>query len=844
MQTDLGKNSNGIIFAGTRPEIIKLASIYFCAKENNLNLKFCFTGQQFDLGWQTLNSLGIVPEISFQTMEKNQSLTQLSSKLLLKIEEVINEHRPGYIIVQGDTSTVFCASVVGFYKKIDILHVEAGLRTNDIKNPFPEEFNRVVCSSVASYHFAVDKRSCNNLVDHNVALKNIEVIGNTVVDSLKRAINQMGMTCHLSDAKREKLKKMSGIQFSVITLHRREAIETNYIDSVLNALLEVADKIKQKSFKFLLIKHLNPALEKFYQRLEQSPLAQVFIIVDPLEYQDFVRVLVDCSFVITDSGGVAEEACTLGKPLVCIREKSERMEVQDHKNYFLTGFEKEVIKNAIFQAMEISQSQAICKTGSFAQNLFSTNFGSGQACEKVIKKILKQYPSNSPYPEMSIEILPATKTELFKKIVRVYGLGYVGLPTAILLANAGFYVIGIEIDSERVEQILNGTITFLPQDLLDMLESVLKSGALEVVGQTVVKSEFSIICVPTPLMATRCDLSAVKAVCHTIAKTLAPQSTIILESTISPGSCKELINYIQEVSGMVCEKDFFFSYCPERILPGNQMLFELENNARIIGCSSPKGFELACEIYSSFCAGKLKKTSIEVAEMVKLVENSSRNLAIAFANEIFEVSRAANLCPNEVIALANEHPRVKILNPGIGVGGHCIAVDPQFLIDAFGAQTTLLAHAFNANLERTNVWVTRICTSVKKVMTKAHKNKPAKVLLLGLAYKPNVPDLRESPALKIALETVHKPGLSVSVCEPNLTENEITSLGLAPVCPANLEKAIIEADQCVVLVAHKQFKTQAILTALQKSNTLDPVGILCESGCVEKKQEEQLERTV
>jgi UDP-N-acetyl-D-mannosaminuronic acid dehydrogenase len=386
------------------------------------------------------------------------------------------------------------------------------------------------------------------------------------------------------------------------------------------------------------------------------------------------------------------------------------------------------------------------------------------------------------------------------KKVCVVGLGYIGLPTAIVAAHNGYEVIGFDIDEQRVARINAGDPVIEEPEIGEKLLPVIKSGRLY--ASTIIReADCFIIAVPTPFHDDKtADLAYVWAAGESVASVIKKGDVVILESTVPVGTTEKLAHLLVKKSGLENGIDFFVAHCPERVLPGN-IFRELVVNARIIGGIDQQAMHKAKEFYKKFVSGPLYLTNAATAEMVKLVENSSRDTQIAFANQVAAMAYSMNLNPFEVIELANKHPRVNILNPSCGVGGHCIAVDPWFLIETFDKHTRLLRAAREINDQKPMDVVAAVRYEIADFEKKRAK-KPS-VLLLGLTYKPDIDDIRESPALLIAEQLianqidimVHEPHVDQETCQRTLGR---PSVSLIP--------AIAQADIIVCLVKHTVFK--------------------------------------
>ena len=380
----------------------------------------------------------------------------------------------------------------------------------------------------------------------------------------------------------------------------------------------------------------------------------------------------------------------------------------------------------------------------------------------------------------------------------IIGLGYIGLPTAAVLARAGHRVIGVDVNAQVVATVNEGRIHIVEPDLDEAVAAAVASGALSA-QLTPAPADVFLITVPTPFRSgadgiPQPNIDYVLAAALAIAPVLRPGNLVLLESTSPVGTTEQVAQLIAEASGLNNEQ-LHIAYCPERVLPG-RILQELISNDRVIGGLTPAAAEAGQAFYASFCQGELLATTARTAELVKLTENSFRDVNIAFANELSLV--CDHLCINvrELIRLANHHPRVNVLQPGCGVGGHCIAVDPWFIAAAAPRCTPLIQAARQVNDGKSR-WV------IEQVQARAaaledQLGRPACIGCLGLAFKPDVDDLRESPALQITNELL-VAGLNVLACEPNLSDHPTIKLHA-------LQKVLAEADLLLFLVAHSAFK--------------------------------------
>lgn len=387
------------------------------------------------------------------------------------------------------------------------------------------------------------------------------------------------------------------------------------------------------------------------------------------------------------------------------------------------------------------------------------------------------------------------------KKVCVAGLGYIGLPTAILAAQSGVLVVGVDIDNERIRNINAMRSPIEEPEVEKRLASVISNGSFKA-QVTYETADYYVIAVPTPFTVDKkADLSCVLLATNSIAAVLKKGDTVILESTVPVGTTKLIAQILSQATHLTPGLDFFVAYCPERVLPGN-IFHELQINDRVIGGIDRASTRQAAYFYKLFVSGDLYLTTAEAAEMTKLVENSYRDVSIAISHQVASMAYQAGLDPYEIIELANKHPRVKLLNPTCGVGGHCLAVDPWFLIERFPQETTLLKAARLVNDAKPFEVVKRI---EKKAETwqQSHLKKPT-VLVLGLTYKANVDDLRESPALLITKELLNRKNLNVVVCDPHVQADRLDP-AIAQV-QVLLAAGIEKADIIVCLVAHNEFK--------------------------------------
>ena len=375
------------------------------------------------------------------------------------------------------------------------------------------------------------------------------------------------------------------------------------------------------------------------------------------------------------------------------------------------------------------------------------------------------------------------------------GLGYIGLPTAIISSQHGINVCGVDINPKVVEKTNRGELHIVEPGLQDLLKKAVDSKSL-VASTTPFESDVYLIVVPTPFKAKHePDISYVESATKTVIPFLKEGDLFIIESTSPVGTTEKMAELIfaerPELKGHIR-----IAYCPERVLPGN-VIFELVNNDRVIGGIDDASADAAAQFYGKFVSGQLHKTNCRTAEMCKLVENSSRDVQIAFANELSMICEKAGINVWELISLANKHPRVNILQPGCGVGGHCIAVDPYFISSAFPNEAKIIAQARSINNYKSEWCVEKAKNAI--LSFELEKGKKPQVALMGLAFKPNIDDLRESPAMKIAKHLfAEMPDVKFNIVEPNISSHPDFDI-------VDFQTAFEQSDIVVYLTAHKQF---------------------------------------
>jgi UDP-N-acetyl-D-mannosaminuronic acid dehydrogenase len=387
----------------------------------------------------------------------------------------------------------------------------------------------------------------------------------------------------------------------------------------------------------------------------------------------------------------------------------------------------------------------------------------------------------------------------------VLGLGYIGLPTACLFANANHKVIGVDINQKTIEKLNNKELPFEEEGLEELFENVLPNMRFNTESEA---ADVFIIAVPTPLdkEMKMADLKYVRSAAEMIYPHSRKDNLVILESTVPPGTCDKLLVPVLEKSGLKVSRDFYLAHCPERAIPGNT-IYEMVHNDRIVGGIDKKSTELAKSLYSSFVEGNFYLTNTITAEFVKLMENTFRDINIALANEFAQIAEESGVNVWEAIELANRHPRVNILKPGPGVGGHCIAIDPWFLTEnSTRCRIVSLAREINVGMPN------HILQIVKR-MLKGVDN-PV-ITVFGVAYKGGVDDTRETPALKF-IKLAENEGYKVKVHDPHVKEFEYKIL--------ELEEAVKNSDCIVLITDHPEFKEiepKGISKLMRNKNIVD-----------------------
>lgn len=385
--------------------------------------------------------------------------------------------------------------------------------------------------------------------------------------------------------------------------------------------------------------------------------------------------------------------------------------------------------------------------------------------------------------------------------VAVIGLGYIGLPTAAILASKGITVKGVDVTPSTVEAVNKGEVPFVEPALGEFVSAAVAARTLSASFETP-EAQAYIIAVPTPFNDDyTADLSYIEAAADGIAPKLRGGELVILESTSPPGATQHLFDYLLIKRPDLHKDSLLVAHCPERVLPGHVM-DELVTNDRIVGGITPESALKAKELYETFCQADIITTDAKTAEMAKLVENSYRDVNIAFANELSVISDKLEINVWELISLANRHPRVNILQPGPGVGGHCIAVDPWFIVSAAPEESQLIRMARNTNNAKPSWVINKVVAATKTAGFNG------KVAVLGLAFKANIDDMRESPAIEITRQlAVANPTVEFLAVEPHIGALPKKLEGISNLTLAPADEALESAGVITLLVDHDQFKS-------------------------------------
>ncbi|MDT0603795.1 non-hydrolyzing UDP-N-acetylglucosamine 2-epimerase [Thalassotalea castellviae] len=752
------------IIVGTRPEIIKMAPVIRECDKRKIDYFIIHSNQHYS---KEMDSI-FFEELQLPTPHYNLGVgsglhSNQTGNILIKMEPILLEEKPNVVLVQGDTNTVLAGALAASKLNIKVGHIEAGLRSYD--KTMPEETNRIMTDHISEYLFAVGPNQERILKAEGIDSSKIHTVGNTVSDSLFQHLE-------ISAQKSQILSELNltAGEYFLVTAHRASNVD---IASNLLELLNLFEQMHQ-NYTGTIVWPIHPRTQSKLKEFNIE-LPRYLQLIPPVGYLDFIQLQKHAKLILTDSGGIQEEACLLGVPSLTLRENTERPEAVE------AGASELVGRNA-------DKAVAAAKQWLSKDSYSWVNpFGDGHVAEYILDII-----EGKNKPAEITQIIAKNET------IAVIGMGYMGLPIASLLAQAGYSVTGVDLNQAKVDSINNANCPFDEIGLPELINNVVTQGFLKA-SIDIPSSDTYLVAVPTPHKDNRCDRSYVFAAADAIAKVAKDGQTVIIESTISPQTSLAVAKRFQALNLKID-----VVHCPERAIPG-QTLHELVNNDRIIGASNELAQQKVKTIYQSFVNGEVFLTDLTTAECIKLVENTSRDVGIAFANELAEICEELNVDVYEVIKLANKHPRVNVLTPGPGVGGHCIPIDPWFLVE----------NTQNGDLVRLSRSINdkRPLNIAIKVDEIAKTQGVIKIGLLGVAYKPNVDDCRETPAEPIYQALKHL-GYDICYHDPHVAQWD---------CPRvnTLEEMDNWADYQVLITAHNEYKD------IQPNSTLfDACGLL------------------
>jgi UDP-N-acetylglucosamine 2-epimerase (non-hydrolysing) len=731
------------ILVGTRPEIIKMAPVIHECRKRKLDYFIVHSKQHYSekLDGIFFSELDL-PEPKYNLNVGSGGHANQTGRILIELEPILVREQPDVLLVQGDTNTVVAGALAAHKLHIKVGHIEAGLRSFD--QTMPEESNRIIADHISDYLFAVTDLQVGHLTEEGLPESKIFKVGNTIVDALLSHRVQAEKTSRIiSDLKLQKK------EYYLLTSHRASNVDD---PDALKEIIQLVAKIPGK-----VCWPIHYRTQKVLKE-NRIDLPANLTWIEPVGYSDFLNLLLNCAAVITDSGGVQEEACILNVPCVTIRDRTERPETVDVGANVLVHRNAEAMVAALNRPMKP----------------WSNPFGDGHTAEAILDVIMRQHPR--PVPQT-------------QDTVCVVGLGYMGLPTSLLFANAGVKVDGFDLSERKVNEINGGQCSFEEKGISELLTTALKTGRFTARTEPVAADVF-VVAVPTPHENKRCDLSFVVAAVNSLIPVMKDGNLLIIESTIKPKTCEDVVLPILRSKNLKVE----VAHCPERAIPGNT-LHEIVHNDRIIGATSPEAAQRAARLYSTFTKGAIHQTDLVTAECVKLMENTFRDVNIALANEFSLIADKFRFNISAAIKLANKHPRVDILQPGIGVGGHCIAIDPWFLTEDIG-NVNLIKTARELNDEMPKHTAERIQNKIDRSVKK--------IGILGVSYKPDVDDARETPTLEVAQLLSRK--YEIRCHDPFVKDWD---LELFP-----MEKVDGWADVLVILSNHKVYASKTFESPL------------------------------
>lgn len=704
------------IIVGTRPEIIKMAPVIRECEDRQIPYFIIHSNQHYS---KEMDSI-FFDELNLPAPHYNLGVgsglhSNQTGNILIKMEPILLEEKPDVVLVQGDTNTVLAGALTASKLNIKVGHIEAGLRSYD--RTMPEETNRVMTDHISEYLFAVGPNQERILKSEGIGHNKIYTVGNTVSDSLFQHLEISAKTSTiLTD-----LTLLKG-EYFLVTAHRASNVD---VASNLMELLHLFDEMHE-NYTGTIIWPIHPRTQSKLKEFDIE-VPEYLQLISPVGYLDFIQLQKYAKLILTDSGGIQEEACLLGIPSLTLRENTERPEAVEVGASELVGRNAEKAVTAAKQWLSRDNYS------------WENPFGDGHVARKIIDIIVNDNTAQKELP-----IVARNET------LAVIGMGYMGLPISSLIAQAGYSVTGVDLNQDKVDAINRGECPFDEVGMPELVKKVVEQGFLKA-STTIPSSETYLIAVPTPHKNNSCDRSYVYTAVDQIINVAKNGQTVIIESTISPqtSTCVEQL-FID--AGLAVD----VVHCPERAIPG-QTLHELVTNDRIIGASNLAAQQKVKSIYQSFVSGQVFLTDLTTAECIKLVENTSRDVGIAFANELSEIAKELKVDVFQVIRLANRHPRVNVLTPGPGVGGHCIPIDPWFLVENTKSGE-LVRLARKINDERPNIVAQQAVEQLQSVGGN-------KIGILGVAYKANVDDCRETPADAI-LAYLQSAGIEVRYHDP------------------------------------------------------------------------------
>lgn len=703
------------IIVGTRPEIIKMSPVIKLCEHKGLDYFIIHSNQHYSASMDTIffEELNL-PQPKYNLNVGSGKHSNQTGNILIKMEPILEQEKPDYVLVQGDTNTVLAGGLAAAKLNIKVGHVEAGLRSYD--RTMPEETNRIVTDHLSSFLFAVTENQRQILKEESVDENSTYVVGNTIVDAVFQNLE-------IAEEKSTVIKnyELTSKDYVLLTVHRSSNVD--YKD----AFSELITIINKFSVAENIIWPIHPRAKKKLEEFNIE-LPSNIKLIDPVGYMDFLMLQKHAKIALTDSGGVQEECCILGTPCITLRENTERPETIEVGGNILVGRDLE------------KATQAFDKLLSNKDKKWENPFGDGTTSTQIIEILESDF-----YGKVKAD----NKNTLN---ISVIGLGYMGLPMACLLSSAGHNVTGVDINEKKVDIINSGNCPFDEVGMQETLDDAINNNFKAATKPT--KADVFLISVPTPEKDNKCDLTYVKMACEQLLDYLEDGNLVIIESTIRPGTCELMEKEVFSKSG----KKIHVAHCPERAIPGNT-IHELVYNDRLVGGLDQTATDKAYEVYKSFSKGNIFKTTATTAECCKLMENTFRDINIALANEFDIILKDYGVDPNEAIMLANKHPRVNILSPGPGVGGHCIAIDPWFLVENTD-QAKLIPMARRINDDRPKYWASM-------VHQQASKSNLKKIAVLGVAYKKDVDDARETPAKPI-IDSLIELGYDVRAHDPHV----------------------------------------------------------------------------